>query len=115
MALNPEVTVRARGVMEKCTFCFHKIRGAKEQAKQDGRTLVDGDVKTACQEACPADAIVFGDMNDPESKISKSLGNERTYGLIEEVNAQPNLKFLTKIRNTKKLKNDHAGHGGGHH
>lgn len=115
MALNPEVTVRARGVMEKCTFCFHKIRGAKEQAKQDGRTLVDGDVKTACQEACPADAIVFGDMNDPESKISKSLGNERTYGLIEEVNAQPNLKFLTKIRNTKKLKNDHAGNSGGHH
>lgn len=115
MALNPEVTVRARGVMEKCTFCFHKIRGVKEIAKQEGRKLKDGDVKTACQEACPADAIIFGDMNDSESKISKSLNNERTYSLIEEVNAQPNLKYLTKIRNTKKLKNDHAGHGGGHH
>lgn len=115
MALNPEVTVRDRGVMEKCTFCDHKIRQVKEHAKQKGIEVKDGDIKTACQTACPADAIIFGDVNDPESAVAKSYKQKRQYSLLEEVNAQPNVRYLAKIRNIDHMQAEDNGHGGGHH
>ncbi|MBX2989293.1 MAG: TAT-variant-translocated molybdopterin oxidoreductase [Bdellovibrionaceae bacterium] len=102
MALNPDVTVRTRGVMEKCTFCVQRIKTAVNTAKKENRPLKDGEVKTACQTACPSDGIIFGDMNDPNSQVSKYFKEERAYGLLEEWNAAPAVRYLTKIRNNGK-------------
>ena len=113
MALNPEVTVRSRGVMEKCTFCTHKIHAEKSNAKNEGREIKDGDISTACEASCPTGAITFGDMNDPESRVSKAMADERSYSLLEEWNARPSVRYQTKIRNTAELKTD--GHGKGGH
>lgn len=102
MVLNPDVTVRARGVMEKCTFCVQRIQLGKLEAKKQGRRPTDEDVNTACAEACPTDAITFGDINDPESKVSKMLAEEvegRAYRVLQEINTSPNIWYLTKIRN----------------
>lgn len=99
MVLNPDVVVRSRGVMEKCSMCVHRIQTGKLEAKKDGRKFKDGDVKIACQQSCPGDAIVFGDLNDPKSKIAKLLANARTYRLLEEINVDPRVSYLTKIRN----------------
>ncbi len=100
MVINPDVTVRSRGVMEKCTFCVQRIQAGKLKAKLENRTMVDGDVKTACQQSCPADAIVFGDLMDKDSEISKLYRNERSYVMLEEYNVQPSVYYMTKIRNT---------------
>ncbi|MEK6554533.1 MAG: molybdopterin oxidoreductase, partial [Bdellovibrionota bacterium] len=113
MALNPDVTVRARGVMEKCTFCTHRIQSAKSKAKIEGRPMKDGDVTVACQDSCPTGAITFGDVNDLESQVSKILKRERTYTLLEELNAAPAVKYQSKVRNTHALKEVKA-HGSGH-
>jgi molybdopterin-containing oxidoreductase family iron-sulfur binding subunit len=117
MVLNPDVTVRSRGVMEKCTFCVQRIQEGKVNAKIDGRRPTDADITTACASACPTDALVFGDMNDSESKISKMLqiknyegdgtiektvGEERAYTVLEEVGTKPNVLYLSKIRNKDK-------------
>jgi molybdopterin-containing oxidoreductase family iron-sulfur binding subunit len=113
MVLNPDVTVRARGVMEKCTFCVQRIQAGKLQARKEGRRPVDGEVVTACQSACPADAIVFGDMNDSESAIykmlrikeeeeTKTVQEERAYHMLEDINVNPNIWYFTKIRNKNK-------------
>jgi len=103
MALNPDVGVRVRGVMEKCSFCVHRIKEGKNKAKLEGRKLKDGDIKTACQTACPADVIVFGDLNDPESQVAKMFKNEpRSYALLEEWHAAPAVRYLSKIRNNDK-------------
>lgn len=99
MVLNPDVTVRSRGVMEKCTFCVQRIQAGKLEAKKQGKRPEDGSIKTACQQTCPANAIVFGDLNDPNSEVAKLFKNERGYGLIEEINTQPNVRYLTKVRN----------------
>jgi MoCo/4Fe-4S cofactor protein with predicted Tat translocation signal len=102
MVLNPDVTVRARGVMEKCTFCVQRIQAGKLEAKREGRRPVDGDINTACANACPADAIVFGDMNDSNSRISKIMEREeqeRAYAVLEYVGTRPNVFYLRKIRN----------------
>lgn len=102
MVLNPDVTVRARGVMEKCSMCVQRIQAGKLQAKLESRRPVDGEIETACSQSCPTDAIVFGDMNDPQSRISKVLGEEnkeRAYHLLEELNTKPSVSYLTKIRN----------------
>jgi molybdopterin-containing oxidoreductase family iron-sulfur binding subunit len=102
MVLNPDVTVRARGVMEKCTFCVQRIQLGKLEAKKAGRRPVDGEITTACQEACPTNAISFGDINDPESNVSKTLAEEvegRAYRVLQEINTAPNIWYLTKIRN----------------
>jgi molybdopterin-containing oxidoreductase family iron-sulfur binding subunit len=107
LALNPEVTVRSRGVMEKCTFCIHRIRETKAHFFAEGRTLKDGDIKTACQQACPTHAIVFGDTHDPESEVSKKLKSENRYPLLEELNTRPAVRYLTKIRNAEQLKGAH--------
>ena len=96
---NPEVTVRSRGVMEKCTFCIQRIMEARQNATEQGRPLKGSDVKTACQEACPATAIVFGDMNDPKSEISAYRAHNLGYHVLEETNARPNVTYLAKLRN----------------
>ncbi len=108
MALNPEVTVRTRGVMEKCTFCVQRIKEGRNSAKLAKRELKDGDIKTACQTACPASAITFGDMNDPESKVSQMFKNERAYALLEEWNAAPSVRYMSKIRNNDKETGQHV-------
>lgn len=100
LVLNPDVTSRSRGVMEKCTMCLQRIQAGKLQAKKDKRKVKDGDIKVACQVACSANAIIFGDANDPESEVSKALKNERVYYVLEELNVQPGVGYMTKVRNT---------------
>jgi MoCo/4Fe-4S cofactor protein with predicted Tat translocation signal len=100
LVLNPDVTARSRGVMEKCSMCIHRIQAGKLQAKLEKRPLKDGDILMACQQACPANAIIFGDGNDPESKVSKALKSERVYYVLEEINTQPGIGYMTKIKNT---------------
>jgi molybdopterin-containing oxidoreductase family iron-sulfur binding subunit len=100
LVLNPDVTARSRGVMEKCSMCIQRIQTGRLEAKLEKRPLRDGDIKMACQQACPANAIVFGDGNDPESEVSKALRSERVYYVLEEINTQPGVGYMTKIRNT---------------
>jgi molybdopterin-containing oxidoreductase family iron-sulfur binding subunit len=97
---NPEVTVRSRGVMEKCTFCIQRIMEARQHAIERGESLKGGDVKTACQEACPATAIVFGDMNDQHSEVSTYRHHSLGYHVLEDLNVRPNVTYLAKLRNT---------------
>jgi MoCo/4Fe-4S cofactor protein with predicted Tat translocation signal len=102
MVLNPDVTVRSRGVMEKCSFCVQRIQAGKLEAKKEARRPKDGEVVTACAQACPTNAIVFGDMLDPNSQVSQILKREkgeRAFHVLEELNTQPNVTYLTKIRN----------------
>ncbi|MBC5773778.1 TAT-variant-translocated molybdopterin oxidoreductase [Pontibacter sp. KCTC 32443] len=100
--LNPDVTVRGRGVMEKCSFCVQRVQLGKLEAKRENRRPKDGEIVTACAQSCPTEAIVFGDMLDKESRISKILAREkgeRAFHVLEELNVQPNVTYLTKIRN----------------
>jgi len=112
LVLNPDVTVRARGVMEKCSFCVQRLQDRKLKAKVEGRKLMEGEAKTACQQSCPADAIVFGDLNDQNSEISKLYFNKRGYHALEDVKTLPNVLYLTKVRNidprSAKAEGDHA-------
>lgn len=102
LVLNPDVTTRSRGVMEKCTMCIQRIQGGRLQAKIEKRPLRDLEIQTACQQTCPTNAIIFGDKNDPNSAVSKALGNERTYYVLQELNVQPGVGYQTKVRNTKE-------------
>jgi len=99
LVLNPDVTTRSRGVMEKCSMCIQRIQAGKLQAKLEKRPLKDGDIKMACQQTCPTNAIIFGDGNDPESEVYKALKSERTYYVLEEINTKPGIGYQTKVRN----------------
>ena len=104
MALNPEVLVRARGVMEKCTFCVQRIKEGKNKAKVEDRELRDGDIKTACEVVCPTQAITFGDLNDENSRVAKFFkAEERSYALLEEWYAKPAVRYMSKIRNNDEV------------
>ena len=105
MALNPDVTVRTRGVMEKCTYCVHRIREATRtgtEARKGGK-VVDGSIKTACQETCPTNAITFGDLNDKDSAVSKAFADARTYIVLEDLNTAPRTRYMSRVRNTTQL------------
>ena len=103
MVLNPDVTVRSRGVIEKCSFCVQRIQEGKLTAKAEGRKLADNDVRTACQTACPTQAIIFGDVNNPNAEVSKRIASDMTYKVIEEVNIQPSVNYSMKVNNRNEL------------
>ena len=103
LVLNPDVAVRSRGVMEKCSLCVQRIQLAKNVALQGKRTLADGDIQTACQQSCPTQAIVFGDLKDPESRVSRLRQNQRQYQVLEDLGTRPNVDYLKKVRNTTQI------------
>jgi molybdopterin-containing oxidoreductase family iron-sulfur binding subunit len=112
MVLNPDVTVRSRGVMEKCSFCVQRTQAAKLNAKKEGRPLLDGEAKTACQQACAGDAIVFGNVNDPNTAVSKmrSDNQQRSFLVLEQLHVLPNVTYLAKVRNTDEIIESHGHH-----
>jgi len=95
--------------MEKCTFCVQRIQAGKLEARREGRKVRDGEIVTACASACPTDAIIFGDMNDPDSRVSQLLQEEvqgRAYHVLQEIRTLPNISYLTKIRNKENTENE---------
>jgi molybdopterin-containing oxidoreductase family iron-sulfur binding subunit len=102
---NPDVTVRSRGVMEKCTYCVQRINEARMESEKADRRIADGEIKTACQAVCPTDAIVFGDLNDPKSRVAQLKSDARNYSLLEDLNTRPRTTYLAAIRNV----NDEVG------
>jgi Fe-S-cluster-containing dehydrogenase component len=99
LVLNPDVTVRSRGVMEKCTFCIQRIQEAKIEARRHGRPVADGDIQTACQQSCPTKAIVFGDLNDAHGRATQLANSKRAYRVLEELNVKPAVNYLAVVRN----------------
>ncbi|MBI2172333.1 MAG: 4Fe-4S dicluster domain-containing protein [Chloroflexi bacterium] len=107
-SLNPDVTVRGRGIMEKCTFCVQRIRRAELDAKRQEREVRDGDFQPACAQACPTSALVFGDVKDPQSRIHEGLANKRRFRLREELGTEPNVVYLSKVDSEAKEAAGHA-------
>jgi molybdopterin-containing oxidoreductase family iron-sulfur binding subunit len=100
MAQNPNVTVRSRGVMEKCSYCIQRIRETNKRTNlEGGRPIQDGEVLTACQQACPAQAITFGDQNDPGSAVVRQQQNSRRYEMLAELSVKPRTSYLGRVRN----------------
>jgi Fe-S-cluster-containing dehydrogenase component len=113
MQFNPDVTVRMRGVMEKCTYCIQRINAAKSEAKRGSRDVKDGEILTACMQACPADAIIFGNINDPKSHVSKLKKQERDYHILNGLHLKARTSFLGSVRNPnpklkKKVSHEHS-------
>lgn len=94
--LNPDVTVRSVGIMEKCTFCVQRIRRAREEARVQGRPVADGEIQPACVQTCPPGALVFGDGDDPSSRVARLLGSQRGFGLLESFDTKPSVVYLKK-------------------
>ena len=110
MVFNPDVTMRFRGTMEKCTFCVQRLHDAKWKARDAGRARInDGEAITACQEACPAGAIIFGDTNDAESRVSKARYNDRGFRVLSDLNVRPQVTYLAKVRNVEGRTEGHSG------
>ncbi len=101
--LNPDVTVRSKGVMEKCTFCVQRITRAGTVARDEGRDIRDGDITPACAQGCPTQAIVFGDLHDPESRVARLAGEARGYKVLEELNTRPGVTYLKKVSRREPL------------
>ena len=99
--LNPDVTVRSKGVMEKCTFCVQRIQYGKDIAKDENRGVIDGEILTACQQACPSEAIVFGDLMNAKSEVAKLSHDKRAYTVLEEINTKPGITYLKKVKRDK--------------
>ncbi len=95
--LNPDVTVRSRGIMEKCTFCVQRIRRGELDADREGREVRDGDIQPACSQACPTDALMFGDVKDPQSRVSQFANDKRAFHLREQLGTEPNVIYLSKV------------------
>ncbi|MGE4633212.1 MAG: molybdopterin oxidoreductase, partial [Planctomycetota bacterium] len=100
MGYNPEVTIRARGVMEKCTYCVQRISSSKIGARNEGRELTDGDVLPACAQSCPTNAITFGDLADPKSRVTERQKSHRAYKMLAELNVKPRTGYMAKLRNS---------------
>ncbi len=115
MVLNPDVVVRARGVMEKCSMCVQRVQAGKLVAKAAKMPMVDGSVKTACQQACPTNAIMFGDLNDEKSQVNAWRADDKNFLLLEEIGIKPTVSYLLKVRNQDEAIHNHAEHGAAHH